>query len=451
MAIYVFVGPTFPVAEARAELDAIYLPPAAQGDVYRACLNEPQAIGIIDGYFERVPSIWHKEILWAMAQGIHVYGSASMGALRAAELHPFGMEGVGAIFEAFQRGELEDDDEVAVVHASAEDGYRPLSDAMVNIRATLAKAVAQGVISADSQGALERMAKSLHYVERSYGVLLAQASGWGLPSSELDALRAFLPEGKVDQKRADARAMLRLMREQLPRQGPKRIDYAFAHTDAWEQVRKQATPRGAAPVRRERDAMSAPVLEELRVAGAFDSARTGAFVRALVLAEARRQGRSVDPRTLQAEAEAFRRERGLLEARATEEWMRAQKLSVEGFWELMLEEVLLRWAYQTLAPALTSCLPSHLRASGDYAALAERAERKQRILDERGLCSPSLEDTGLTEDLLCRWYFSERLGQPVPSNLDDHARAIGWADASALRRAMLREYCYQKLSQCAGG
>ena len=41
-----------------------------------------------------------------------------MGALRAAELHPYGIEGVGAhYFEAYRGGEYEDDDEVAVSHA----------------------------------------------------------------------------------------------------------------------------------------------------------------------------------------------------------------------------------------------------------------------------------------------------------------------------------------------
>jgi hypothetical protein len=138
--IYVFVGPTLSAEEARKELDAVYLPPAAQGDVYRAARERPEAIGLIDGYFERVPAVWHKELLWAMAEGIHVYGSASMGALRAAELAPFGMRGFGATFEAFLHGDLEDDDEVAVMHAPAEEGYRPLSEAMVNIRATLASA-----------------------------------------------------------------------------------------------------------------------------------------------------------------------------------------------------------------------------------------------------------------------------------------------------------------------
>ena len=37
------------------ELEAVYLPPAAEGDVYRAALKRPQAIGIIDGYFQSIP------------------------------------------------------------------------------------------------------------------------------------------------------------------------------------------------------------------------------------------------------------------------------------------------------------------------------------------------------------------------------------------------------------
>ena len=71
---------------------------------------------------------------------MQVFGASSMGALRAAELAPFGMDGRRRIFEAFRGGELEDDDEVAVVHADADAGYRPLSDAMVDMRATLAAA-----------------------------------------------------------------------------------------------------------------------------------------------------------------------------------------------------------------------------------------------------------------------------------------------------------------------
>src|SRR5579859_4749374 len=112
METVIFLGPTLEVNEARKVLGGEYLPPAAQGDLYRVARERPFSIGLVDGYFEHVPAVWHKEILWALSQGIHVFGAASMGALRAAELHPFGMQGVGRIFEAFRDGMLEDDDEV---------------------------------------------------------------------------------------------------------------------------------------------------------------------------------------------------------------------------------------------------------------------------------------------------------------------------------------------------
>ena len=97
-------GPDASVPDARSVLDAVYLPPVRQGDVYRTVVrHRPRAVGIIDGYFQPVPSVWHKEILWAMAQGVHVFGSASMGALRAAELAPFGMRGVGRDLRGLSR------------------------------------------------------------------------------------------------------------------------------------------------------------------------------------------------------------------------------------------------------------------------------------------------------------------------------------------------------------
>ncbi len=177
---------------------------------------QPQAIGIIDGYFDTMPSIWHKEILWAMRQGVHVSGSASMGALRAAELAAFGMEGVGAIFDAYRSGELEDDDEVAVVHAPAEKGYRALSMAMVNIRATLAAAEAQQIVRPATRAALVQLAKE-HVLPRSQLPTAAGGCGGNTDSTprSLEALRAWLPGGQVDQKREDALAMLRAIGERL--------------------------------------------------------------------------------------------------------------------------------------------------------------------------------------------------------------------------------------------
>src|SRR5262245_14942991 len=172
MSIVIFTGPTISAEDARRELDATYLPPVSQGDVYRAAVRKPLAIGIIDGYFDRVPAVWHKEILWAMSNGVHVFGAASMGALRAAELAEFGMVGIGTIFENFRDGLLEDDDEVAVVHAPQELGFLVCSDAMVNIRQTMQRACVERVISDATRKALVGIAKDLFYPERLFGQIL---------------------------------------------------------------------------------------------------------------------------------------------------------------------------------------------------------------------------------------------------------------------------------------
>jgi len=241
MSVYVFIGPTISAAEASLELEAIYLPPAAEGDVYRLSLKKARVIGIIDGYFHFTPSIRHKEILWAMSHGIHVFGSASMGALRAAELAAFGMEGVGTIFEQYRDGTLEDDDEVALIHGPPETGFQAGSEAMVNIRETLQAAKCEGVISPTTQLQLVTIAKNTYYPDRSYAALFCRAEELSLPEDELERLRRWLPTGQVNQKRKDAIAMLRLIRERLTEDcKPKEVTYSFEHTAMWESARQQA-------------------------------------------------------------------------------------------------------------------------------------------------------------------------------------------------------------------
>lgn len=239
--LYVFLGPTLPRAEAARDLDAAYLPPVAQGDIIRLCARKPRAIGIVDGFFENIPSVWHKEILHAIDQGVAVFGASSMGALRAAELHPFGMIGVGAIFEAFRDGRLEDDDEVAVIHGPVELGYPSLSEAMVNIRRTLADAVADDVIPAATAALLEGIAKALPYRDRGYGRVLRLAADQGVPEEELADLKLWLPNGRFDQKRDDARELLRAMRRWAA-QGAAAPEarFHFERTVLWDRAVRDA-------------------------------------------------------------------------------------------------------------------------------------------------------------------------------------------------------------------
>jgi hypothetical protein len=240
MTAVIFAGPSLPPnARLACGLDIDWRPPVRQGELYRAALGRPAVIGVIDGYFEVTPTVWHKEILWAMTQGIHVFGAASIGALRAAELDVFGMKGIGRIYEDYRDGVLEDDDEVAVLHGPAEFGYPPLTEAMVNIRATLAAAINASTVSAALATELTAIAKSLFYKERTYAAMLDGAAKARLDAAELTRFDDWLPAGRIDQKRLDAVAMLDAIRVRLAAEVPPlNVSYEFADTAAWQAARR---------------------------------------------------------------------------------------------------------------------------------------------------------------------------------------------------------------------
>jgi hypothetical protein len=240
MIAIVFSGPTLPPSKAPSVPGLEWRPPVRQGDLYKAALDRPALIGVIDGTFELVPTVWHKEILWAMAHGIHVYGAASIGALRAAELCDFGMKGIGDVFRQFHTGELQDDDEVAVLHGPQEIDYVQVTEAMVNIRATLGKALDLGIIEPAVASDLLRIGKSMFYKNRTYGFILETAIELGLSRDAVSRLANWLPGGQIDQKRLDALEMLEAMREHLMRGvSPLQVSYQFAHTFAWENARRR--------------------------------------------------------------------------------------------------------------------------------------------------------------------------------------------------------------------
>jgi hypothetical protein len=386
MSVYVFVGPTLPVEQARAELDAIYLPPASEGDVHRVASRKPKAIGIVDGYFGCVPAVWHKEILWAMAQGVRVFGAASMGALRAAELAAFGMQGIGKIFQAYRDGKLEDDDEVAVIHTSAERGYEPVSVAMVNIRATFEAAETAGVIQRGTRRALERIAKGLFYQERTYATIFQHALKARVSGCELDALRGWLPTGKVDQKHEDALAMLRAIRSWIdsgPPAGP--VEYSFEYTANWEIARRRAGTLHIDSAGAGETIQLEHLLDELRLEVEIHaSTHRAILLRYLALEEAWRLGMVPTSAMVRAAAEHFRHENAIEDQEGFECWLRENDLAFEEFVELMKDQARVEWVQNLAQTEAEALLPDHLRVTGHYTRLAKRARDKQRVLESEG-------------------------------------------------------------------
>jgi hypothetical protein len=451
---FIFLGPTLAQDEARPELDAIYLPPVAQGDVYRAAKERPFAIGIIDGYFERLPSVWHKEILWALSQGIHVFGGSSMGALRAAELDRFGMRGIGEIYRAFAAGELEDDDEVAVTHGDVSTGYRATSEAMVNIRATLIQAERAHVLSAELRSQFEALAKHMFYPERSYPHLLASGLEQGLPKREIEALRGFLLANRVDQKRADAVALLRAVRECcVLGTAPKPSTFPFQHTEAWDQVVDWAETQP--PIGQDSQVSVALLAAEIRLLGPRGRAvLAGGLNRAVAGVLARRRGvGNIEARI--AKLDQVVRQRATADAANNNDagheqrfrsWLEEHALTSESYQGLLEREAQLDWLKERYRQDLERSLVDELRHAGDFVRLTRRAAAKDRVLRHNGLETPTLQDAGLTSSELFEWYFAQRTNHPEPTDFEGFLSEIGLPSVAALQHEALREFVYIKLS-----
>jgi hypothetical protein len=343
---HVFCGPSLPPALAR-ELypQAVVHGPAECGDVYVATRSEPSAIGIVDGYFDHRLSVWHKEILWAISQGIPVYGAASMGALRAAELARYGMVGVGAIYEGFQRRELEDDDEVAVIHGPEERGYPAHSHALVNIRATLREARVQALLDAEHEARIISAAKALNYPERLFERAVEAA---GLSAGlRAELAQWFARHGLLDQKRADATELLARMRHDLDTGRAKTVPiFHFETTNYWCLLKARLdqpapAPREAPGARSEGAAEHGrALLEALEQRRPERTAEVWgrALERALALAIA--GGQTAEASAVQERSENFRRALGLLTPESTASWLADNGLDVAGFSALMHDNVL---------------------------------------------------------------------------------------------------------------
>jgi hypothetical protein len=427
MTAIVFTGPSLPQAEASARLAARVMPPARQGDIWRAVrAHRPVAIGLIDGLFFHEPAVWHREILWALAEGVHVFGAASMGALRAAELAPFGMRGVGKVFESFRAGlwpgfsePFEDDDEVAVIHAPAELGHAPLSDAMVDLRDTLLAASADGVITEAEALALARQLKALPFGERSFPRLLAAAADC-LDPATAGRLRAWLPRGAVARKRLDALALIETLGQFLDNPpGPFTASFRFEQVQTWQDF--AATPD---PLTAE----EALVLEEarLRAEDWQDTARSG-LGRLHAIGAAPTPARDGARRAY----DRFRLGRGLIRRADLDAWLSGNAATAEGLEEMMRDEAAVNAALAAPPPGLEAAIIDHLRLTDGFARLLRRALAKQARLG-----TLPVPEAGPALDAALGWY-AERPGHgglaPDPAV---------WADEAAFRRAVWREYVF---------
>ncbi|MBB3593883.1 hypothetical protein FHX08_004286 [Rhizobium sp. BK529] len=237
-----FVGPSLAsgITEARKQHPNIdFRAPAACGDILKAVHEGATAIGLIDGYFGDLPSVWHKEILFALERGVAVAGGSSMGALRAAECSAFGMIGIGSIYQDYESGELLDDEAVALVHAPQELGWLPLSVPWVDFEPTIEGLHARGEITVSERKKLLLAGRFLHFSERTYAKVVEEAHFARKPRRE--QILAVIRANRVERKRADAIKVLEWL-EKGEFASAKR-DWSFAATSHFELLQAEVTQK----------------------------------------------------------------------------------------------------------------------------------------------------------------------------------------------------------------
>ncbi|MBR5953845.1 MAG: TfuA-related McrA-glycine thioamidation protein [Methanobrevibacter sp.] len=211
--VIIYAGLSIPFDEAKEILDnsenveVVYKRPIQRGDLGQALKEHPDIIGIIDGVFHQNSAVGHKEILNAMKSGIQVFGASSMGALRASELDTLGMTGIGYVYGQYASGEVDSDDDVAVMLDS--ETLEALSEPLINMKYVFTNAAAEGIITDDEKDELLSIAKKTFYPKRNYAQTLAQSS---LDSETKGKLIDFI-RTSPDIKKEDAKELLKHIKD----------------------------------------------------------------------------------------------------------------------------------------------------------------------------------------------------------------------------------------------
>jgi hypothetical protein len=446
--IVIFLGPSLPITEAKDILDAIYLPPAKQSDLLSAVTTyKPDSIGLIDGVFLSLPSVWHKEILYAIAQGVAVYGASSMGALRAAETEAFGMVGLGEIYRMYASGELIDDDEVVMVHGTQETGYRPFSEPMVNVRATFRRARDEGVIDGNSCEQLTAIAKSIYFPERTFSAIFRKATTAGISPELIEEMANFVKTKYVDLKRKDAILLLETLRD-LPEPLPQtEANFSLIRNQFFANLynRDRTVLRNQTTV----------ALGDIAGYAAlnlpdFDEVNLHASNRALVQVLAEFLGIELSQEAVEKESGRFRSQHNLTEETAWTTWLAENDLTPEEFNQLMLEMARCRYLQNWLLMRKgnernTKILLDELRLQNRYQDCADAVARREEIVREY---YPNLTDEYIDDVPLSQLMIEHQRSTGCQVRLgDDWIKEAGFLDFELLKLELLRSHLARKVVQ----
>jgi len=207
----IFLGPSLSREKARKILDADYRLPAKKGDLLQLILKEVNIVGLVDGYFlQDYPPTPIEVYNLVRKRNVKVFGSSSLGALRAVELGKYGMIGIGKIFRLFRDGILESDDEVAVTFT---DYTNYKSEALIDIRYNLFLAQKYKIIDGLTRRSILKVSKQTYFPYRTYEDILDKCKlKYPEIKSQIESFRGYILKNKVSLKERDAVRLLKLIK-----------------------------------------------------------------------------------------------------------------------------------------------------------------------------------------------------------------------------------------------
>lgn len=211
--IKIYAGLSVSRAEVHSVLpEAEVAGPVKRGDTLLDIRRGTNVIAIVDGRFQDVLAVSPTELMDCLRCGVRVYGSSSMGALRAVELEPFGMIGVGEVYEYIRATPYFRDD---LLGQRFSDRTEEQSEPYVNFMFSLKRLHEAGEIDAPTQAVLDGAYRDLHFGDRDRAGLTAKLKAEHSESSEhlvAIANRAF---SFHNQKKTDAHALLKRIKTDL--------------------------------------------------------------------------------------------------------------------------------------------------------------------------------------------------------------------------------------------
>lgn len=431
--VLIYAGPSLDygtIAEQLPDCEVIVKGPVRHGDFSTDLLEcEPSHVLIIEGLFHQNLSVWHKEIVWALQMpGIKgIYGAASMGALRAADLAPYGMIGCGRIFRWFYEGITFKEADVASAYGLRTDANvisSALTVPMVNVYGALLKALEDGVIDEGTAEYFVRQERAVHWTQRTL--------------RHMDPNLAKLIE-QHDQKKIDALELLCTFRKLEPEPGATKLGIeALSGLFTAQFERDRSVNVGGRPVKLQ-DLDAFVMLHDQE----YDQHSANADYRILALMLADIYRITLSYTELDTEWQRFNVRMNLRSLEEHNQWLKDNHVNARELVRILSDEVRLRKLRRALMVRSgprrhTQRLLDYLKLNRNYTYWANAAAAHEELIAQKG-GEESLELGGETNVAILLNQHARKAGLTIPTSLGEYVREAGFGTVRELMVALSRD------------